>query len=95
MSDDWFDAVAAGDFLPGPAAVREHGTPVEAFAAGYVHGMDRMREYHQKAWWHGYAAALRDTAEPLEPVEPSEVTGRVSCLATPARPRPLYGRRPR
>lgn len=69
--------------------------PAEEFAEGYVHGMDRMREYHQKAFWHGYAAALHDLADTADPVEPSEVTGRVPCLTSPTRPRPVYGRRPR
>lgn len=88
MSGDWFDAVAGGEFLPAPAARERDGHPVEEFADGYVAGMERMREYHLKDFWHGYAAAVSDLAEPIEPVAPSAPE---PCRRSPTRPRPMYG----
>jgi hypothetical protein len=85
VSDDWFDDYAAGDFLPGSATRERDGSPVEEFAEGFVAGMERMREYHLKDWWRGYASALHDLAEPIVLPAPGP------CQTSPTRRRPLYG----
>lgn len=92
MIGDWFDAVAAGDFLPEVsdalrAEIDAAGETV-AYAQGYADGVGLAVERIRAARWSGYAEGVADASAPLDGAAGP-------CLAPLTRPRPMHGRRPR